>query len=175
MNCLSSHWLLISSYTCPFQIGLQRFPTVWSFSLLFCWLNPFSSRTNRNHIQYLTQCENPEMLRDFLWLYRSCCHLWEHVWKYCHIAKTNTGSSQAVLCFCRVGDRWLKQYTVQKLYACISTVQTSVLHKVWMYEGENKWLKMWDGNTNTETFFPPPSSFTNIPGVELEAQFTLPF
>lgn len=42
-------------------------------------------------------------------------------------------------------------------------------------EGKNKWLKMQDGNTNTETFFPPPSSSTNIPGVEHEAQFTLPF
>lgn len=40
-------------------------------------------------------------------------------------------------------------------------------------EGKNKWLKMQDGNTNTETFFPPPSSSTNIPGVEHEAHRNL--
>lgn len=113
------------------------------------------------------------MLRDFPWLYRSCCCL---TWKYCHIAKTNTGSSQAVLRFCRVGDRWqpIQQYkttnSVQKLYARISTVRTSVLHKVWMYEGKNKWLKMRDENTNTERHFSLP---LQVPQTFLESNMRL--
>lgn len=74
------------------------------------------------------------MLRDLLWLYRSsCCHRWEHVWKYVILPK-QTRISVRRLYTLRFNRVWPLTETANVLLVhYISTVQTSVSQKVWMY------------------------------------------
>ncbi len=96
----------------------------------------------------------------------------EHVWKYCHIAKTNTGSSQA-FCFRRVGDRWLRQPTVYSTKA-LCMYQDCSGHlcciKLECMKEKKTWLKMRDWNTNTERHFPLP---LQVPHTFLESNMRL--
>lgn len=111
------------------------------------------------------------MLRDFPWLYRSCCR-WTcmEILSYCQNKhRQQSGGSLFLPC------RWpLTQTTNSVQYKSFMHVSALFRHlcciKFECMKEKNKWLKMRDGNTNTERHFSLP---LQVPQTFLESNMRL--